>query len=193
MKKIVICVLIFFTQASNADWSLCNYASKLNFITSQNEKLIEVHSFSNMEGTISDQGKVLIKIDLSSVETNNSLRNLSLQDLFFETGKFHEATVSSTLGEDFISALKIDKAIAVPVQVRLNLHGVTKEIESTLLVTRLKTNCLLVTSIEPIIISLKDFGLLAGLEKLRRLGKLESISKNVAVSLNLFFRSNTTI
>ena len=193
MKKIVIFVLIVFTQVSNADWSLCNHVSKLNFITSHNEELTEVHSFSNMEGTISDNGKVLFKIDLSSVETNNSLRNLSLQDLLFETSKFQEATISSNLGQDFMSALEIDKAIELPVLATLNLHGVTKEIETTLLVTRLKSNCLLVTSIEPIIISLKDFAFLAGLEKLRQLAKLERISKTVTISLNLFFRSNTTI
>lgn len=190
MKLIFIIVLMIFSQASNADWRLCNIVSKLHFITTQNESLTEAHSFSNMEGTISVEGKVQIKIDLNSVDTNNSLRNLKLQDLFFETSKFQEATISSNLGGDFLSTLEVDKAIETPVQVKLNLHGVTKEIDSTLLVTRLKNNCLIVMSRDPIIISLKDFNFLPGLEKLRQFAKLESISKTVNVSLNLFFRSD---
>lgn len=193
MKKTVVFILIFFTQVSFADWQLCNHVSKLNFITSQNRNLTEVHSFSNMEGSISDKGKVLFKIDLTSVETNNSIRDLRLQDLLFETSKFPEATISTNLGEDFVSALEINKATEIPVHATLNLHGTTKEIETTLLVTRLETNCLLIVSIEPIRISLKDFGFLDGLAKLRQIAELDNISKTVFVSLNLFFRSNTKI
>ncbi len=193
MKKEVLFILILFAPAGIADWQLCNHVSKLNFITSQNEKLTEVHSFSNMEGFILENGNVQIKIDLTSVETNNSVRNLILQDLLFETSKFPEANVSANLGEDFISALHINKATEVPVQATLRLHGFVKEIDTHLLVTRLKSNCLLITTIEPILISLKDFGFLGGLEKLRQTAELESISNTVPVSLNLFFRSDEAI
>ncbi len=193
MKKLVILVLLFFTQVGNADWSLCNKVSNLNFITSQNEKLTEVHSFSNMEGTISNQGNVLFKVDLSSVETHNSLRNIRLQEFLFETSKFQEATASINLDTDFLDELEFDIAKEIVIQVTLDLHGVTKEISTPVLVTRLKNNCLLVSTVKPIVFSLKDFGLLAGLEKLRQLAKLDSISNTVSVSLNLFFRSNATI
>lgn len=193
MKKKVLFLLIFFAPALLADWQLCNHASKLSFITSLNEKVTEVHSFTNMEGSILKNGNAQIKIDLTSVETHNSLRNLRLQDLLFETSKFPEANVSASLGKDFINALQINKATEVPVQATLNLHGFVKKIDTHLLVTRLKSNCLLITTIEPILISLKDFGFLEGLEKLRQTAELESISSTVSVSLNLFFRSDEAI
>jgi len=140
-----------------------------------------------MEGTISEQGNVLFKVDLSSVETNNSLRNLRLQDVFFETTRFPESTVSLDLGENFLSKLEVDKANQVPIQATLSLHGITKKIETTLLVTRLKSDCLIVTSMEPIAISLIDFNVLDNLEKIRQLAKLDSIPKVIIISLNLFF------
>lgn len=191
--KKVLFILIVFAPAAFAEWQLCNHASKLNFVTSQNEKLTEVHSFTNMEGSILENGKVEIKIDLTSVETNNSLRNLRLQDLLFETSRFPEATVSANLGGDFISALHVNKATEVPVKATLSLHGFVKDIDTHVLVTRLKSNCLLITTIEPILISLKDFGFLGGLEKLRQTAELESISNTVSVSLHLFFRSDEAI
>ena len=191
--KIVVFILIVFSQLSYADWRLCNQASNLNFITSQSDQLTEVHSFSNMEGTISDQGDFLFKIDLSSIETSNSHRDLRIQDLLFETKKFQEATVSLNLGKGFFNLLEIDKAKQMPVQLTINLHGVTNKIETTLLVTRLKSNCIIVMSINPVIISLKDFDFLAGLEKLSQLYELDGLSKKVEVSFNLFFRSSPTL
>jgi len=189
MNKIVIWfVLLFLASPAHASWScLCSQVSKVNFVTVQNNKLTEVHLFTNMEGTISDEGRVFFNIDLSSVQTNNSLRNLRLQDIFFETLKFPEATVTLDLNNDFLSQLKIDKANKVPVQASLFLHGITKNIETVLLVTRLKSGCLIVTSMDPIVISLKDFDLLNNLEKIRQLANLESISKTVTISVNLFF------
>jgi len=48
-------------------------------------------------------------------------------------------------------------------------------------------------SINPVIISLKDFDFLAGLEKLSQLYELDGLSKKVEVSFNLFFRSSPTL
>ena len=184
---------MFLFQVGNvyAEWRcLCSEVSKVNFVTVQNNKLTEVHLFSNMDGEISNEGDVVFKIDLSSVKTNNSLRNLRLQDVFFEAGQFPEAIVRLDLGENFLEKLEIEKANKIPVQAFLSLHGVTKKIETVLLVSRLKSGCLIVTSMDPIIISLKDFDLLNNLEKIRQLAKLESISKDITITVNLFFIKN---
>jgi hypothetical protein len=47
-------------------------------------------------------------------------------------------------------------------------------------------------SINPVIISLKDFDFLDGLEKLSQLYEQDGLSKKVEVSFNLFFRSSST-
>ena len=193
MKKFICCILIAISQSTWGEWTLCNNASQINFVTQQNEEITEVHFFNNMAGSISDQGQAIINIDLSSVETNNSLRNLQLQELFFETQRFQEAQISVNLGQSFLDSLKFDKATQITVEATLNLHGATRNINTTLLVTRLKNNCILVTTIVPIMVSLADFSFLEGLEKLRKIANLRIISNQIHVSLNLFFRINRDI
>ena len=73
------------------------------------------------------------------------------------------------------------------VQTSITLHGISKVISARLLVTRLQTDCLLISSLEPIVLSMADFELLDNLEKLRLMAKLESIANTIPVTLNLFY------
>jgi hypothetical protein len=188
MKQMVFLLLLLISQPGVADWTLNNKASNFNYFSLKN-KNIEVNSFSNMSGTISDQGKLNLKIDLSSIDTNNSNKNLMIQDLFLETKDFQEAELSLPLGSKFIDSLELSKATQMPVQGSFVLHGITQQIDLILLITRLKHNFLLIKTFEPVLLKLKDFGFADEIVKLRSLKDFKSITNTVPISFNLFFTS----
>ena len=187
MKIISFITLMTISIATNAGWTLWNQASDLNFVSTVNSNTSEVHSFTNMDGTISDNGEATLKIDLASVETNNVHRNEQISKLIFDIENFHELLISIKLDKNQFASLAISSPVAMAVNTTISLHGISKKIRANLLVTRLQTGCLLINSLQPMIISLADFDLLDNLEKLRSIAKLKSISNTVPVTLNLFY------
>jgi hypothetical protein len=186
MKRIVYLLLLLINQTVVAGWTLNNKASSFNYFSLKNNN-IEVNSFSNMSGTISDQGELVLKIDLASIDTNNSIKNLLIQDLFLETRNFQEGELTIPLGNKFVDYLELSKATQIPIQATFVLHGITQQIDLILLITRLKHNFLLIKTYEPVLLKLTDFGFSAGIAKLRKFKDFKSITTIVPISLNLFF------
>lgn len=187
MKIISLVTLMAFSTTSLAGWTLWNQASALNFVSTVNSSLSEVHSFTNMDGSISETGEAVLKVDLASVETNNALRNKRIRKIIFDTENFQELLISIKLDADQFASLTVSRPAVMEVNTTIRLHGISKDITANLLVTRLQTGCLLITSLHPVLVSLADFGLLDNLEKLRSLAKVESIANTVPVTLNLFY------
>lgn len=187
MKIIVFIMLMTISISAHAGWTLWNQASDLNFVSTVNSSSSEVHSFTNMDGTISDNGEATLKIDLASVETNNPHRNEQIRKLIFDIENFQELLVSIKLDKDQLASLAISSPVVMAVNTTISLHGIRKNIHANLLVTRLQTGCLLINSLRPMLISLADFNLLDNLERLRSIAKLDSITNTVPVTLNLFY------
>jgi len=186
MKPLVYILLLLIHQVVHAGWTLNNRASSFNYFSSKNNN-IEVNAFSNMFGTISDRGEMILKIDLSSIDTNNSSKNLLIQDLFLETRVYQEAELSLTLGSEFVDSLDFRKASKISIKGTFMLHGTTQNVELTFLITRLKYNFLLIKTYEPVLLNLTDFGFSDGIAKLRKLEDYKHIKETVLISLNLFF------
>ncbi len=58
-----------------ADWKLDNNHSSVNFISVKNDSVIEQHHFRNISGSVSKDGQVKVVIDLTSVDTQISIRD----------------------------------------------------------------------------------------------------------------------
>lgn len=189
MRRLVFFLLLIIVQPSIAGWALINNASSVNYFGSK-KKIIEVNSFSNMDGSISDQGKFALSIDLSSIETNNSRRNILIQDLFFETRNFQEAFLSFDLGNNFLSNKQYNKAVKISVSATFMLNGVDQKVNIPLILIRLKNDFVLIKTFEPILLTLTDYNFSSGLERLRKEESFDNITSQVPVSLNLFFNRN---
>ncbi|RKZ87016.1 MAG: hypothetical protein DRQ39_04925 [Gammaproteobacteria bacterium] len=87
-----------------------------------------------------------------------------------------------------IDAIAEGASALLTVDVELNLHGETKPLTMDIAVTRLAGAKLSVVSVRPVILNVSDFSLVAGVEKLRELAKLPSISQAVPVSFYLIFK-----
>ncbi|MEL0660362.1 YceI family protein [Psychromonas arctica] len=184
----VALLFAFLSPSAFAQWDLSSDNSSLNFVSVKSLKVGEVHSFQKLTGAISDSGQVELNIDLSSVETNIGIRNDRVKTMLFDTAKFADAKLSGFVDVEKVASLNIGDTYIEPVQFNLSLHGVSNQVTSDVQVTKLSGERLLVTSLMPIVINASDYGLEKGIEQLRNIAALPSISNAVPVTFSLIFK-----
>ncbi|MEE9322026.1 MAG: YceI family protein [Granulosicoccus sp.] len=176
-----------FTGTVFADWTLASDTSRMNFMSVKKGEIIETHHFKKLSGTITEAGKAVIEIDLSSVTTNIEIRDERMQALLFDVPSFPVATVTASVDTEVLAALEDGQRVTQKVSLELDLHGMKSTIETEVFITNADNDSVTVATTQPIVISADDFNLGAGVEALREIAKLPAITHNVPVTFNLMF------
>ncbi|MFK7965748.1 MAG: YceI family protein [Burkholderiaceae bacterium] len=179
---------IFSAPAAMADWALDNDGSQLSFVSVKAGQAAEAHHFKKLIGVVGDDGNVNVEIDLSSVETKIDIRNTRMMEMLFEVVKYPAATVSAAVPQDVLADLKAGERRRQKVTFDLSMRGITKKMEAEVLITGAGGSAIAVATTEPIILPAAWFELSAGIEKLREVAGLPSITSAVPVSFDLMFR-----
>ena len=177
---------VLFVSAAQAHWSLDNEASSLSFVTVKAEHVAEAHSFDRLSGTIGDNGDVEITIELASVNTMIQIRNERMQEMLFETNMFPEATISGSIDLDALTDMDAGASTARQIDFELSLHGQSVALAADVQINRTGEG-VVVSTLKPIIVMSDAFALTAGVEKLREVAGLPSISRAVPVSFTVVF------
>ena len=170
-------------------WTLATERSSIGFLSVKKGTIAEYSGFASFTGTIDPTGNADVTVALDSVDTNIDLRNVRMRFLFFETFKHSQARVSAQISSAQISDLAEAGRKTVELPVTLELHGVTVELSTRVALTLLDTDTVNVSTVQPIILSLADFDLLSGLEKLEEAANV-TITPVGIVSLDLYFQRN---
>tara|TARA_B100000686_G_scaffold216878_1_gene223906 strand:+ start:664 stop:1233 length:570 start_codon:yes stop_codon:yes gene_type:complete len=186
MNKLIF-LAIFVPIVTNADWILDNSRSEISFISTKNLSIGETHKFQDFEGTLDSNGKLLIKIDLNSVETGIPIRDERMKRMFFETTKHQQAVISANIDLSFSKSVSVGDIQKRSEKFTLDLHGEKSTSEASIALTLIKDGSVRVDSLRPVIITASLHNLTEGLEALRVIAKLASISESVPVSFDLFF------
>ena len=168
-------------------WSLDGAASKIAFASIKVDELIETHYFPGLSGEISESGETVITIPLAEVETKIDLRNERMQSMFFETETYPEAEIRVSVDRAEFSNLAIGERLETEVEGTLSLHGVESYVYASVFVTRIADARVEVSTSEPVVVHVADFNLEAGLEALREVAGLTSITPAVPVTFSLVF------
>jgi hypothetical protein len=189
MFRNVLLALALTGFASNAfaEWVLNNGESAIDFISIKKSKVGELHTFGTMAGSLKSSGEATVVISLESVQTMIPIRDERMKSMLFEVVTFPEAIVSTTVDHDRITSLKVGESILQSLQLSLSLHGEVKSIDADMRIVMLAGNKLLVSTSKPLIVNADDFTLGKGVEMLREVAKLPSISTAVPVTVNLVF------
>lgn len=187
MKKLLLLALLGASPWAAADWQLNAKDSALNFLSTKNASVTELHAFQSLSGDwVGDKAK--LTIDLASVETQVPIRNERMKEHLFEIQQHPQATVELTLDAKAIEALQVSGALVdMPVLAHVDLHGVKKDQNAKLRVFKLSEHKLLVTTLEPVLLNPADFNMQTGLNKLLEIAKLSSITSIVPVTFSLVF------
>ncbi|MDG1389047.1 MAG: YceI family protein [Halioglobus sp.] len=178
--------LLTAVQAA-AQWELDGERSSINFISMKNAAIAETHSFTSLVGYIGKTGNVQLNIDLNSVETQVPIRNERMQKLLFETAEFPNAKISANVDPAVLAAVVEGGTVSTEIPVTLSLHGLEQELAVAVTVFS-DGGSLRVISSRPLLLRAADFGLVDGIEALREIAGLKTISTAIPVTLNLHFR-----
>lgn len=188
MYKFAIAFIgILLSLSTYAEWKLDSKQSQLLFVTTKANHVGETHSFSRINATINDSGKAQLTIDLTSVDTNIDIRDERMRNMLFETAKYPTAMLSLQVKPELLN-LEAGSSTQAELEGELNLHGATTKVSSVASITKLANGELLVNSAQPILLSANSVNLVEGVEKLREVAGLNSISYNVTVTYSLRFK-----
>ncbi len=170
-----------------------NEQSHISFVSTKNGSVAETHTFKRIGGKVDEVGKAEIWIDLTSVDTKIPIRDERMQKFLFETGLYPKAVITVRIPDhkrfDRMDELGVGGQVVENFRGELNLHGIKQDIKGRVRLTRAGTNKIKVVSARPIVIRAKDFNLGPGIEKLREIANLQSISDEVPVSFELVFEN----
>lgn len=178
--------LLIVSATASAQWTLSNEASTLSFVTVKADHVAEVHTFDELSGAIGEDGSVSIEIALASVNTLVPIRNERMQSMLFETDLFPRATITSQINRDGLTNMALGSSEEIGLDFTVELHNQSQTYNATVLVSRQEAG-LIATTLKPIVVNAESFDLVAGVEALREVAGLPSISRAVPVSFTVVF------
>lgn len=172
--------------AAMAQWSLNNDQSTLSFVTVKADHVAEVHTFDRLSGSVDASGNVAITIELASVNTMIDIRNERMQAMLFETDMFPQAEISARVNVASLRAMASGESRSQNLDLTLEMHGESNDYSTDVIVTR-TTDGVVVSSLKPILVTAENHALVSGVEALREVAGLPSISRAVPVSFTVVF------
>jgi hypothetical protein len=176
-----------FALPAQAAWQLDGESSRLTFVTTKVTNVAEVNRFRSLRGSVGDDGKVQLQVPLETVDSGIPLRDERLRKQLFEVEKFASAQIGAQLDIAPLLTLAAGAQMELRLPLTVTLHGQSQSYSSELLVTRLDDRHFQVVTLAPLLLNAEDFGLAAGIEALRQLAGLKTISLAVPVSAVLIF------
>ena len=186
IRLIVAVGLVISSISVQAAWQLVNESSQLNFISIKANHIAETHTFGLLSGFITDSGQAQVSIDLASVESGIKIRNARMQSMLFDVLSFPQAEITTEL--DFVELSPLTAPVVMPISAQLSLVGRSTQVQGDVLVVPLEDNTVSVTTVAPIVLNATALELVNGIEALREVAGLPSISYSVPVTFSLTFR-----
>jgi polyisoprenoid-binding protein YceI len=180
--------LSLMAGTAQADWQLQPTDSSLTFTSTKKGQITETHSFTSLTGAVDSQGAAQISIALASVETQIPTRNERMKVMLFEAQTFPIVNITANLSLDPMLTLAVGQSVTQEITLTINLHGISQTRVTVLNVERQAASVFVVTNIEPLLIDVADFELADGVQALREIAGLKSITPIVPVSFSLNFR-----
>ncbi|RPA32625.1 YceI family protein [Shewanella frigidimarina] len=187
MKKWLplLAVSLLSTSVMAGDWQVNQDHSRVSFISIKKADVAEVHHFKQVAGALTDAGAFSLSIDLSSVDTGIEIRDQRMQTVLFEVAQFPKLTLDAVVNPKLLAGLKVGDTLTTQVEATIKLHGQKQQKSFEVLVAKLSDKKMVISSLAPVIVQANEFDLVSGVEKLKEMAGLPSISLAVPVSFVL--------
>ena len=96
MKALFLIFMLALSQIA-VSTPLDSENSVLNIISTKKGTFAEIHSFSGLTGTLSDNGSVEVSVPLASINTGIGIRDQRMREFLFNTDVFPAATFTANI------------------------------------------------------------------------------------------------
>ncbi|KPZ72593.1 YceI-like domain protein [Shewanella sp. P1-14-1] len=181
----LVSTALLSASAFAADWQVKQGHSKVSFISVKKGDIAEVHDFKQVSGSLTPEGAFNLTIELVSVDTGIEIRDERMQTMLFEVAKYPQVKLNSVINPKLLTDLSVGSTLMTQIDGTIDLHGKTRQMSFDVLVAKLSDTKMVVSSLAPVIVQANDFDLVEGVNKLREIAGLSSISLAVPVSFVL--------
>ncbi|SFT37912.1 Cytochrome c2 [Pseudovibrio denitrificans] len=181
-------LLLLSGSALAQSWTVDSDSSRLSYGTIKKNTVGEVNSFEKLSGTVSENGKLQLAIDLGSVETNIDIRNERMRQIVFQSIGAADLTAQLDMAE--LNKLGVGETTIVDLEATLNLLGTEVPLETEVFVARISEGKVLATTNDMLFLGTEEAGVNAGVDQLKVLAKLNSITRTVPVTLRLVLNAD---
>lgn len=185
MKKLALVVAAALSFSAAADWSVNSAQSSLNFVSVKNDVVAETHSFKDLTGKLTEAGEFSVAIPALSVDTAIPIRNERILEHVLAAKQYATINAKGKVDSKVLTGLKTGDSVVVDQALDLTLLTQTQSLTAKVKVTKVSDSQLVVTTVAPIMLDVNKFELNAGVEKLRELAGLKSISPMVPTTFSL--------
>ena len=176
------------TAVTDSAWTLDPAGSRLAYVSIKAGEVAETNRFATLSGGVGADGTATLSVDLASVDTGVEIRNERMREIFFAVAENPAATVTARLDPARFAGLAVGQSVTRPLTASVTIKGVSSDVGTEVLVTRVAEDRVLVVPTAPVIVSTDMFGLTDELGELRALAQLPSITPAVPVTFTLAFR-----
>lgn len=185
MKKLALVVAAALSFSAAADWSVNSSQSSLNFVSVKNDVVAETHSFKDLTGSLTEAGDFAVAIPAMSIDTMIPIRNERILEHVLTAKQYATINAKGKVDSKVLAGLKTGESVVVDQALDLTLLTKTQSLTAKVKVTKVSDSQLVVTTVAPIMLDVNKFELNAGVEKLRELAGLKSISPMVPTTFSL--------
>lgn len=185
MKKLALVVAAALSFSAAADWSVNSAQSSLNFVSVKNDVVAETHSFKDLTGSLTEAGDFAVAIPAMSIDTMIPIRNERILEHVLTAKQYATINAKGKVDSKVLAGLKTGDSVVVDQALDLTLLTKTQSLTAKVKVTKVSDSQLVVTTVAPIMLDVNKFELNAGVEKLRELAGLKSISPMVPTTFSL--------
>lgn len=189
MKCIFVAVsaTLIFTNSAFADWTLDTANSNISYGTIKNDIIGESNTFTDISGSIDEDGHIDVSIALASVDTMIPQRDERMRNIVFKVAENVTAKLSGDMDLQAHNDQEIGTSRVIEADIGLTMLGAETELYTNLVVTRLAENKVMVTPHGVVFLYPEEFELLGAIEELREIAGLDSITPVVPMSFYLTF------
>lgn len=185
MKKLALVVAAALSFSAAADWSVNSAQSSLNFVSVKNDVVAETHSFKDLTGSLTEAGDFAVAIPAMSIDTMIPIRNERILEHVLAAKQYATINAKGKVDSKVLTGLKTGDSVVVDQALDLTLLTKTQSLTAKVKVTKVSDSQLVVTTVAPVMLDVNKFELNAGVEKLRELAGLKSISPMVPTTFSL--------
>lgn len=189
-----ICDGLPATNPVAVSWQLDGDNSSVQYVSMKKDHTAEVNEFiaadgepNAISGSISATGETIFAVNLNNISTGVDIRNSRLLSLLFETNLLPTAYFRANINATELAQLAAGDSRFETLTGDFSLHSVRQVISAEVLISKISTNTLLVSTVKPVHIDSKTFDMAQGIEALRVVANLSSIGEAVPVYFQLRF------
>ncbi|MEC7369524.1 MAG: YceI family protein [Pseudomonadota bacterium] len=187
MRMLLLLTAVAVFNVAFADnhltWKLNSAASQLSFDSSKNTTIQETHRFRQLTGSVKQSGDIVVQVDLMSVDTRIPIRDQRMREILFKMAP--SAQVFATVDMALVTAMAADQKLTLELSGRLSLNGKMSSLPLSVELQRLSDHSLQVSTGGSLDVA--EYGYLPGIEALRQIAGLKTISTRVPYQLKLLF------